>query len=171
MTLKALANLLCNYDQKAISKRDYFKILTIYSHSQRRKLDDGKVIPWIDENLNPFTGEWLARQIKLQRGKFDGRGDHYNHSSYCDLIITGLLGLRPREDDVIEVQPLLPPDTWDWFCLDNVLYHKRLLTILWDRSGTKYGRGKGLRLIADGKEIGAARVLSPIRCRLPQRGQ
>ena len=27
-----------------------------------------------------------------------------------DLIITGLVGLRPREDNVVEVDPLLPPD-------------------------------------------------------------
>jgi len=39
-------------------------------------------------------------------------GDHYNHSTYCDLIITGLVGLRPRADDIVEVNPLLPESTW-----------------------------------------------------------
>ena len=36
----------------------------------------------------------------------------------------------PRADDVIEVNPLLPRDTWDYFCLDNVKYHSRLMTIV-----------------------------------------
>ena len=35
-------------------------------------------------------------------------------------MITGLVGLRPRLDDTIEVNPLIPTDKWDWFCLDNV---------------------------------------------------
>ena len=48
---------------------------------------------------------------------------------------------------------LIPPDKWDWFCLDNVRYHGRDLTILWDRNGTKYHKGKGLRIFADGIEI------------------
>ena len=30
---------------------------------------------------------------------------YYNHSTFNDLIITGLIGLRPREDNTIEVNP------------------------------------------------------------------
>ncbi len=70
------------------------------------------------------------------------------------------MGLRPRSDDVLEVNPLLPKDTWEYFCLDNVLYHGRILTILWDKTGAKYGKGKGLTIIADGKIIANTRSLS-----------
>jgi hypothetical protein len=31
-----------------------------------------------------------------------------------------------------------------------------MLTVLWDKTGTKFGRGKGLRVFADGKQIAAA---------------
>ena len=83
-----------------------------------------------------------------------GKGyEDYNHSSYCDLIITGLVGLRPREDDIIEVNPLVPADRWDWFCLDNVPYHGKTLTILWDKTGDRYGMGQGFRVFVDGKQI------------------
>jgi hypothetical protein len=51
---------------------------------------------------------------------------------------------------------LLPPGAWDWFCLDRIPYHGRALTIVWDRQGTKFGRGRGLTLLAGGKEIGHA---------------
>ncbi|HRT10182.1 MAG TPA: glycoside hydrolase, partial [Candidatus Paceibacterota bacterium] len=71
-------------------------------------------------------------------------------------------GLRPRADDVVEVQPLLPPGTWDWFCLDGIPYHGRQLTIVWDRDGSRYQLGPGLRVYEDGREIARAERLAPL---------
>ena len=51
------------------------------------------------------------------------------------------------------VNPLLPDETWDWFCLDDVPYHGRSLTILYDKTGTRYGKGKGFQIMADGEII------------------
>jgi len=155
-TLVALANLLNNYDQSCIGNKDYFDLLKIYTKSQHMTLPDGTVIPWIDEDLHPDTGAWLAREIMLEWKRPDkqfDRGEHYNHSAYCDLIITGLIGLRPRPDDAIEVNPLLPEGTWDYFCLDRLPYHGRTLTILYDRTGQKYHRGAGLRIFLDREEV------------------
>jgi len=92
-------------------------------------------------------------------------GKDYNHSTYCDLIITGLVGLRPRADDLVEVNPLLPADTWDYFCLDGVPYHGRMLTVLYDKTGKRYGRGSGLRILANGMEIGATETPGRLRHR------
>ena len=65
--------------------------------------------PWIDENLNPYTGDWIARSLlRERRQKPEERGKDYNHSTYCDLIITGLVGLRPRPDDDGRGQPARP---------------------------------------------------------------
>ncbi|MBI4875893.1 MAG: hypothetical protein HY822_14755 [Acidobacteria bacterium] len=150
-----------------MSREDYFRTFQIYTRSQRLRLPDGRRIAWIDENLNPFTGEWQARAMKIRKGTFDGRGDHYNHSGYCDLVITGVAGLRPRADNVVEVAPLLPQNTGDWFYLDNVLYHGRRLTLAWERSGRKFGRGAGLRVFADGREIARSSRLERITGRLP----
>ena len=75
----------------------------------------------------------------------------YNHSTYNDLIITGLMGLRPRSDDIVEINPLIPVEKWDYFCLDNVLYHRKILTIVWDKTGKKYNRGKGFMVYVDNK--------------------
>ena len=167
ITLRALANLLHRYHQTAIGRRDYFETFRIYARSQHLKRPDGSVVPFIDEDLNPLTGEWLARARKIAKKTFYGRGDHYNHSGFCDLVITGLAGLRPRADRIVELDPMLPPDIWNWFCLDRVPYHGRILTILWDRQGTKFGRGKGLRLFANGKEIGHSPALGKLTARLP----
>jgi len=167
VTLTAMANLLNNYQQDAVSRADYFDLLRIYTKSHRLKLDDGHTVPWIDENLNPQTGDWIARtRLKAwKNGTWDPgkggeeRGKDYNHSTYCDLVITGLVGLRPRADRTVEVNPLLPEGAWDYFCLDNVLYHGHTLTIVYDKTGDRYKRGKGLRVLADGKEIAASQEL------------
>lgn len=175
VTLTAMANVLNNYEQNAVSHADYLETLKIYSTSHRLKREDGSVVPWIDENLNPRTGDWIAR-TRLKNWK-DGtwdqrkggreRGKDYNHSSYCDLIISGLAGLRPQAGDLVEVNPLVPSGTWDWFCLDNVQYHGRLITVLWDKTGTRYGKGQGLRVFADGREIARSESITRVRGKLP----
>jgi hypothetical protein len=173
-TLTALANLLNNYDQNIISKEDYFETLKVYTKCHQLKRENGKVVPWIDENINPYTGDWIARtRLKTwengtwseKKGGYE-RGKDYNHSTYNDLIITGLVGLRPRSDDVVEVNPLLPANTWDYFCLDKVLYRGSILTIIWDKTGEKYQRGKGLTVFADGEIIGNSSTLSKITGKL-----
>ena len=83
------------------------------------------------------------------------------------LIITGLAGLRPRPDDTIEVNPLLPEKAWDYFCLDRVPYHGRLLTIVWDKTGRRYGKGEGLQVLADGRPIARSQGLAPVTGELP----
>jgi hypothetical protein len=156
ITLTALANVLDHYPQQAISVEDYWKTFLIYTRSQSLRREDGSVVPFIDENLHPQTGEWWARAMQIRKGTFYARGDHYNHSTYADLVITGVAGLRPRGDNVVEVHPLIPAGAWDWFCLDNLPYHGHNLTILWDRTGRKFGRGKGLRIFDGGREIARA---------------
>lgn len=159
IALRALAEVLNTYRQTAVTREDYFQTLQIYTKSQHIQLDDGRLIPWIDEDLNPLTGEWLARAMKLRKKTFYGRGDHYNHSGYADLIVTGLAGLRPRVGNTVEVNPLVPAN-WDWFCLDNLPYHGKILTIVWDKTGTKFGKGRGLRLFSGGQEIANSATLA-----------
>ena len=93
-TLAAMANLLRDYpQQKQVTKDDYFKLLRVYSLTHRK---DGR--PYIAEAANPDTGSWKGHDTP-------GHSNHYFHSGYTDLVITGLVGLRPRADDTIEVEP------------------------------------------------------------------
>ena len=153
-TLVALANVLRDYEQPYVSKADYFDALLTYAKSHRYR---GK--PYIGEYLDEMNGTWLRPDSDRSR--------YYNHSTFCDLVISGLAGLVPRPDDTIIVDPLIPADTWDWFCLDNVLYHDRTLTILWDRTGWKYGKGKGLHVFADGQEVTRSDELGRVEGKLP----
>jgi hypothetical protein len=61
-TLKAMANFLNNYtNNKTVSKQDYYDILLQYAKQHKLKTDDGEIVNWIDENLNPYTGDWISR--------------------------------------------------------------------------------------------------------------
>jgi hypothetical protein len=161
VTLTALANVLNNYHQTTVTASDYYDQLSIYAKSQRRVNKDGKLVPWIDEVLNPYTGDWISRTI-LQNQNFPAnlggieRGKDYNHSTYCDLVITGLIGLRPQSDNRVVINPLVPKNKWDWFCLDNISYHGKTLTILYDKYGTRYKKGRGLMCFVDGKLVAHA---------------
>jgi hypothetical protein len=167
IALRALANLLADYpNQDAATRDDYFQTFLIYTKSQRLKLDDGRTVPFVDEDLNPFTGVWWARARKLAKHTYYGRGDHYNHSSYADLVVTGLAGLRPRADDTLEVNPAIPPGALDWFCLDQVPYHGRLVSILWDRTGAHFHRGAGLHIYVDGRESAHSPTLTKLTTKL-----
>jgi hypothetical protein len=166
VTLTGMANLLAAGTPAPVDRKDYLALLRIYAKAQHLKLNDGRVVPWIDEDQHPDTGVWIAREILRSRGTYD-RGKDYNHSTFCDLVISGAVGLRPRADETLEVNPLVPEGTWDYFCLDRVAYHGRLLTILYDRSGTRYGCGPGLRVFADGRPLGASPQLARLLVPLP----
>jgi hypothetical protein len=150
ITLTAMANLLNGAPQKQITKKDYFTVLKNYVLSHRIEINNQERC-WIDENLNPFTGDWISRTM-LQRWnqKPVERGKDYNHSSFCDLIINGLIGIRPQEENNIIINPLLPENIWDWFCLENIKYHEKNLAIYWDRYGEKYKKEKGFSVVVDG---------------------
>jgi hypothetical protein len=153
-TLDALANFLRNYKQDVITKSVYFDAFLTYVHSQHA---DGK--PYIGEYLDETTGQWINGKV--------GRSRYYNHSTFADLVITGVVGLTPRDDNIVEISPLLPGGIWNYFCLDGVNYHGHLLTIVWDKNGSRYHRGNGLIVLADGREIGRARKLEKLTGELP----
>ena len=76
------------------------------------------------------------------------------------------MGLRPRADDVLVVNPLAPAG-WDYFALDGVEYHGHNLTIAWDRDGSRYGRGAGLTVFVDGEMIARTPALGRLEVALP----
>ena len=151
-TLKALANFLNNYsNNKTVTKNDYFDLLLQYSKQHKLKNENGETINWIDENINPFTGDWISRtRLKNWDGKGWSdekggveRGKDYNHSGFTDLILTDLIGIKPKLNSTIEINPLVP-NNWEWFAVDNIYYQGKKFSLIWDKTGKRYSRGKGL---------------------------
>jgi hypothetical protein len=142
--LTGLANLLEGPPQTVATRSDYVRLLRQYA--MLHMLDEH---PDLQEDYDPQTGQPIVGLA---------RSHHYFHSGFDDLIVTGLAGLRPRADDVLEVAPLIPADPEDpeylaWFALQDVPYHGHLVTILWDADGSRYGRGAGLTLLVDGAQV------------------
>jgi hypothetical protein len=50
------------------------------------------------------------------------------------------------------INPLLPKDKWDYFCLDKLLYHGKEITILYDKSGSRYKKGRGFMVYVNGQK-------------------
>jgi hypothetical protein len=153
-TLKGLSNLLTNYKHHSKMNADVF-----YNELHKFALSHQKRgLPYIGEYQDEKNGEWLKGD--------NPRSSYYNHSCFADLVINDLVGLKPREDNIVELYPLIPKDKWNWFCLDKVFYHGKMLTILWDKDGTRYNKGKGFRIYADRKEIYSAKKLKHVTAKL-----
>lgn len=60
------------------------------------------------------------------------------------------------------INPLAGESDLEFFCLDGVLYHSRYITVLWDRTGERYGRGAGLRVFENGREVAFSEKLSRV---------
>jgi hypothetical protein len=139
-TLTAMANYLNGDGEKVISDSVFFNQMKLYVQSQHHR-----GLPYIGEYLDEQNGNWLMGDRERSR--------YYNHSTFADLIITGIVGLRPQADGSIKVNPLIPENTWDYFCLDGVNYHDHILTIIYDKTGSHYHQGKGLIVLVDGKRM------------------
>lgn len=137
-TLTALANHIENGNPTYTNT--FFRQMELYVESQHHR---GR--PYIGEYLDETNGAWLMGDRERSR--------YYNHSTFNDLMITGICGLRPQQDGSIVVNPLVPQDKWDYFCLDGIRYRGHILTILWDKDGQRYHQGTGLTLMVDGQVV------------------
>ncbi len=157
--LMALANLLNDYQQTTITRGDYLRLLRQYTH--QHELANGE--PDLQEDYNPDTG---APIVGLPRSH------HYNHSTYVDLILSGLIGIRPRSDDILEVNPLLAKENAAqknairYFDLQDLVYHGHTIGVIYDRDGSRYGLGKGLSLFVDGRRAAGPSPLGRIEVKL-----
>jgi hypothetical protein len=136
--LTAMANFFNNYKQDFITTSDYVKSLRLFA--QQHYLPDGKLD--LVENYDPNLGGPIVYYYW---------SNHYNHSSFNNLIITGLCGIRPSASDTLVINPLVDSSI-QYFCLDGLSYHGHTLTVVYDKDGSRYKLGKGLIVFIDGKK-------------------
>ncbi|WP_229693085.1 MGH1-like glycoside hydrolase domain-containing protein [Lentzea pudingi] len=155
-TLTAMANLLIDYPaQSYVDRDDYLAVLRGYALTQRKNGE-----PYVAEAHHPDENRWL----------YDGKGhsEDYNHSTFNDNVLSGLLGIRPQLGNEVSIAPLVP-DSWNHFAAENVPYHGHNLTVLWDRDGNRYGKGAGLRVWVDGRLTHSQAGLAAVRLTIPAR--
>jgi len=136
--ITAMANLLNDYKQHTITTSDYIKLLRLYT--QQHYLPDGKIN--LVENYDPNLGGPIVYYYW---------SNHYNHSSFNNLVISGLCGIQPSEGDTLGINPLVDSSI-QYFYLDDILYHGHKLSVIYDKDGSKYKSGKGLTVFVDGKK-------------------
>ncbi len=68
--------------------------------------------------------------------------------------------LLSREDNEIEVHPLAP-DTWHYLALVNVPYCGHHVSILENRTSTRYEMGTGMQRLVDGQRTSVKRTCVP----------
>ena len=148
-------------DARRTDRERFTSLLWQYAAAHRRQRDrqtegDYEIVPWIDENLHPDKLEWIARKMALDEAKPGvpsprERGKDYNHSTFCDLVISGLVGFVPHGAMGFTVDPLFPA-TWDYLVLENLRYRGHDVDIRWQR-------GEGLSVAVDGKSVAGRKAL------------
>jgi len=159
-TLTGLANFLDDYPSAAISSADYLRLLRQYTH--QHYVSPGK--PDIEEDYNPDTGVPI---VGLPRSH------HYFHSTYIDLVLSGLIGIRPRADNTFEVHPLIPAQPGSdkrirYFALQNLAFHHHDISLFYDEDGSRYHIGRGFSIFIDHHRASGPGALAPTRVTLPR---
>ncbi len=144
-TLYALLNGINSYGCERL--RDIFNtLIKQYAASHTRVLPDGTRLPWIDEVRSPLCDDWSSRTLlrewgwREDKGGYE-RGKDYNHSTFCDLVISGIVGVCDTEE--LTVKPCIPSD-WSYFRLSSLRFRGKVYDITYDEDGSRYGRGSGL---------------------------
>ncbi|MBQ2990505.1 MAG: hypothetical protein IJD60_04345 [Clostridia bacterium] len=153
-TLTAAARMLRKHGAaEGFGWEEYRTLLRQYALSHRIQKDDGTWQMWIDEDMHPYTGDWIARTElradgwKKERGGYE-RGKDYNHSTFCDLVLSGLLGIGTDKEGRLTAQPMVP-QSWTYFKVSGVWHRGARYTIIYDRDGSRYGCGAGVSILPE----------------------
>jgi hypothetical protein len=93
-------------------------------------------------------------------------GYEYNHSTFIDLIMTGLVGLSVSALGQVTVNPLIPPKDLPWWTADGILIQGKIVSVRFDLDGAHYGKGKGLKLFVGGKMEGSSPTMAKLTIQL-----
>lgn len=167
IALGAVERLLDGGTQSRVPPERYLSLLHTYAAAHQRVTADGRVIPWIDEDLHPYSGDWISRTCLERMGWPEGKGGYergkdYDHSLFCDHVIRGLVGVHPTLSGTVRIRPLVSPKQWDSFCLEDVHCQGHRLTVVWDADGRIYGAPPGLSVYVDDCLIENRAQIEPI---------
>jgi hypothetical protein len=55
-----------------------------------------------------------------------------------------------------------------YFCIDGLIYHNQILTILWDSTGTRYNKGIGFIVFINGVKAASTGRLRKLKIKFSQ---
>jgi hypothetical protein len=145
-TLQAqvFAKSLREYPSEHITPEMYRKLLEWLTWVQY--IDGNNQLP----DNNEFFFNWNPDTRTLGRS-----GIHHNIlGAYNFMLIDDIAGVRPRLDDQLELWPI--DVGWDYFTVNNLSYHGKDLTVVWDRpDGNQHYPGvpEGFSAYVDGTHV------------------
>jgi hypothetical protein len=222
--LTGLANFLADYPRAQVAAAGmtpthFTKLLRTYAYSHTHGNATNGSVPWLGENIDADSGQWIAHNIAYKGGSvnLDGssaaglfncskcaeirasctaksgptancpglertcggrqyvppccnyakgatvpncdgtilpnidkdRGKDYMHSSFIDIVISGLVGIRGTATltnsttsifgDFLDLSPLADASI-TYFALDNVYFRGKNITIAFDKTATRYAK-------------------------------
>ena len=127
-----------------------WELFQSYTKAQFRNQDPS--LPYTGVLYHGETGAWKTPERDT------------NDSTWLDLLIPDLVGLVPRADEVLEIDPLLPPEALSYFTLDGQRYHGHDITVVWDapndNADTHTDGRQGLDVYLDGKLVASSPTLT-----------
>lgn len=153
-TITAFINVLAEQGEHGcITKSNLYRLISDYA-AMHRLIENGRSVPWIDEVMSPLDGSWSSRNILRADGWKPGRGGYergkdYNHSTFIDLVIRGLIGVDIFSDE-LTVRPNIT-GIWKYFSVENLTCRGRTYNIYYDEDGTRFNKGKGIIIEENGR--------------------
>jgi len=148
MGARTLVQVLKHYHQNVITPDHFMELMRRFNDLVYPGVNPYD--PFWRPNVHEYYSKWEPNQISPKPKGSDISHDF--HSMYCSLVVEGAVGLTPRNDDKIELQPAALH--WTYFMLDRLRYHDHDLSIVWDRPDgqVRYsGYPEGFSLYIDGK--------------------
>lgn len=153
LVLPAMAATLRRQPQGPLERAHLLELFASYTLAQFREGDPAR--PWTGEFYRGDTGAWKTAERD------------YFHSTWIDVLVADLIGLRPRADALLEVHPLLDADTWSWFYIAGVRYHDRDVTLTWaagkEDAARVPGKRTGFCIYVDGELRVQQEGLEPVK--------
>jgi hypothetical protein len=137
LVMSAMANTLRHYPPCKLKREHLWELFRSFTKAQYFKQDLQQ--PWTGEYYNGLNATWKTNERD------------YNHSTYNDVLLAELLGIVPRTDNILEIDPLLPANALDRFVLDGQMYHGHRIALRWDKKGPQ---GARFEVWLDGKQVG-----------------
>lgn len=150
MGARTLLQVLKHYHQSVITPDHFMELMTRFTSLMYPGVNPFD--PLWRPNAHEYYSKWEPHQVSNRPKPSDISHDF--HSMYCSLIVEGVVGLTPRSDAKIELQPAALH--WNHFLLDRLRYHGKDLTIVWDQpDGQAHYRGypEGFSLYVDGRRV------------------
>lgn len=148
MGARTLIQVLKHYHQNVIKPEHFMELMRRYNDLMFPGVNPFD--PLWRPNAHEYYSQWEPHQRSPRPKPSDISHDF--HSMYPSLIVEGVVGLTPRNDAKIELQPAAL--SWQYFALDRLRYHGTDLTIVWDQPDGRRRYAdypEGFSLYIDGK--------------------